>query len=68
MTEFSISADFGRFSRMGMRVLGDRFLNFIPARGRKLVYKDFFVYCFPIVPVSKSYPREGTETCSCCQG
>ena len=44
MTEFSISADFGRFSRMRMRVGRDRFLQFIPVRERKLYVFQFLVY------------------------
>ena len=61
MTDFSISADFGRFSRMGMRVLGDRFLNIIPVRGRKQSLTIVIVNYLLLI-VSKHYPRKGTET------
>ena len=62
MTDFSISADFGRFSRMGMRVLGDRFLNIIPVRGRKPAPWSIFWWhhlhrFLNIIPVRGRKPR-----------
>ena len=61
MTYFSISADFGSFSRMGMRVGRDRVSKHYPRKGTETICQTP-TDDTAILRVSKHYPRKGTET------
>ena len=61
MTDFSISADFGCFDRMRMRVGRDRVSKHYPRKGTETCIRFNAIRC-DCNQVSKHYPRKGTET------